>query len=179
MNNLWASRLADVVEKHEQIEETEIKRFFQQATKQDRAAMKKLCDNNLEFRVVNQQFNRARATIRQQKIEIGELKYYLDNGREDFKTKELINKVREQDKLIEDLQYRAKKLKKNNEVQYKSYIRDIQDSSEIAQRREVAANADWLPSLKLKHKELTKLRDRYLQSDKTLKIAIDKERATE
>lgn len=179
MNNLWASRLADVVEKHEQIEEAEIKNFFQQSTKQDRAAMKKLCDDNLEFRVVNQKFNRARATIRQQKIEIGELKYFLDNGREDFETKDLINKVKEQEKLIEDLRYKAKKLKKNNVVQYKSYMRDIQDSSEIAQRREVAANADWLASLKLKHKELSKLRERYLQSDKSLKYAIDKERATE
>ena len=50
---------------------------------QDKVAMKKLCDDNIEFRIDSLKFNGAQATLRQQKIQIDLLKHLL-NGRNDF-----------------------------------------------------------------------------------------------
>ena len=60
-----------------------LRALFKQTTMQDKVAMKKLCDDNIEFRIDSLKFNGAQATLRQQKIQIDLLKHLL-NGRNDF-----------------------------------------------------------------------------------------------
>ena len=141
MNGLWASRMNELVDKHKDIEAKEIKKFFQQTSRQDRLALKQLCDQRADFRIINQQYMKAQKQITTQKIEIGELKYQQDQLREDYETVELINKVKEQDKIIAELEHKEAKLKENNEEQYRLYMKDIEESGnpDIAQRKELQA----------------------------------------
>ena len=141
MNSLWASRMNELVDKHKDIEAKEIKKFFQQTSRQDRLALKQLCDQRADFRIINQQFVKAQKQITTQKIEIGELKYQQDQLREDYETVELINKVKEQDKIIAELEHKEAKLKENNEEQYRLYMKDIDESGnpEVAQSKELQA----------------------------------------
>ena len=75
MNNLWASRLNELVEKHKEIEAKEIKKFFQQTTKEERIYLKQLCEERPDLGAVNQKFLRVQKQIATQKVEIRELKY--------------------------------------------------------------------------------------------------------
>ena len=95
MNSLWASRLSDLVQKHEEIEAIDIKRFFLQTTKEERVALKQLCSERPDLKAVNHLFVKIQKQVSGQKLEISELKYQSDLLREDYETVELMNKVKE------------------------------------------------------------------------------------
>jgi len=74
VNDLWASRLEELLEQSNELVEQEITEFLRQTTKQEKQVMRKICEQRDDIRQAQLQFTRLQQTLSAQRVEIGQLK---------------------------------------------------------------------------------------------------------